>query len=242
MFLSDLKNDDIVAFIGKDGVAILSKALEKVFAESHGSATDLVKSLHLKTRCLMAWVENVSKHGSFAQIPLTKSVTDISFKDVVLSFEDGNTAVIRNRDVNLHSKERSYSVIETIENATLPVIASRVMNLEQYQDELNENEFVNSASLNKTVKELVDSHLDFLRKSATLQLSKSEAEAVCPDCQQRISISSTSAKLCVCYKFFKNASLHVEKNDKNGLTVHFGKQWDKENIALFSKALKSKLK
>ena len=32
------------------------------------------------------------------------------------------------------------------------------------------------------------------------------------------------------------------KGDKGGLTLHFGKKWDQANIALFSKALKNRLK
>jgi len=190
----------------------------------------------------MAWLENVSKHESFAQIPLTQSSNGILFKDITLSFVSDKDTVIRKREISLHGGERTSEVIETIEGRSLPVIASRLMNLEPYQDELNENEFVNSVDLNKTIQILVDKHLDFLRKSTKLLLNKSETATICPDCQQGISIGDISSKLCICYKFMGNNSIHITKNDKGGLTLHFGKKWDQDNIALFSKALKNKLR
>ncbi len=107
---------------------------------------------------------------------------------------------------------------------------------------MNENEFFNSTELNKTIQVLVDSHMEFLKKSVKLNLDKSEATSVCPDCHQGISLSTNASKLCICYKWIGNNSIHIEKNDKNGLTLHFGKKWDKDNISLFSRALKNKLK
>lgn len=242
MFFPDLKNTDLVAFVGKDGVGILIKALEKVFAESHYNASDLVKSLHLKTRCLMSWLENVTKNDtSFVQIPLTQVITDTMFKDFTLSFVE-NKAIIRKREFSRYGLEKTTEIVETIENPTLPEIASRLMNLEQYQQELNESEFFNSSELNKTIQILVDKHMDFMRKSVKLKLDKSEADTVCEDCRQNISLGTNSSRLCICYKFMGNNSIHIEKNDKGGLTLHFGKKWDQENIALFTKALKNKLK
>ncbi len=242
MFLPDLKNTDIVAFIGKDGVSILTKALTKVFAETHYNASDLVKSLHLKSRCLMAWLENISKNNtSSSQIPLTQIITDTHFKDFLISFKE-NQATIYKRENSRFGYGNKVDPIEVIENPTLPVIASYLMNLEQYQDELDGTEFVNSPELNKTIQVLVDKHMDFLRKSVKLNLNKSETETVCEDCHQSINLSTNSSKLCICYKFMGNNSVHVEKNDKGGLTLHFSKKWDSENIALFTKALKNKLK
>lgn len=242
MFFPDLKNTDLVVFIGKDGVNVLSKALEKVFAESHYNASDLSKSLHLKTRCLMAWLENISKNNvPFAQIPLTKVITDTQFKDYVLSFVE-DKAIIRKRENSRVGFGNNITVIETIEKPSLPAIASHLMNLEQYQDELDSSEFINSTELNKTIQILVDKHMDFLRKSVKLNLNKSETDATCEDCGQPISLGTNNSKLCICYKFMGNNSIHVEKNDKGGLTLYFGKKWDNENIALFSRALKNKLK
>lgn len=242
MFFSNLKNTDIVAFIGKDGVNILSKALEKVFAESHYNASDLSKSLHLKTRCLMAWLENITKNNiSFSQIPLTQIITDTKFKDYIISFVD-NEAIIRKREHSRFGFEKSLEVVETIENWSLPVIASYLMNLEQYQDELDSSEFINSVELNKTIQFLVDKHMDFIRKSVKINLDKSESNTVCEDCGQPINLSTNSSRLCICYRFLGGNSVHVEKNDKGGLTLHFSKKWDSENIALFSRALKNKLK
>ncbi len=243
MFFPDLKNTDIVAFVGKDGVGILSKALERVFAESHYNASDLIKSLHLKTRCLMAWLENISKNNvSLSQIPLTNIITETHFKDHVLSFIVNNKAVIHKREVSRFQMGNNIESVIEMDNPSLPEIASHLMNLEQYQDELDNSDFFNSSDLNKTIQILVDKHMDFMRKSVKLKLDKSEAQTICEDCGQNIALSTNSSKLCICYKFMGNNSIHIEKNDKGGLTLHFGKKWDQENIALFTRALKSKLK
>lgn len=242
MFFPDLKQTDIVAFVGKDGVNLLAKALEKVFVESHYSASDLAKSLHLKTRCLLAWLENVSKNYPFTQVPLTQSIDSKNFQDITISFVEPNKTIIRKREHSLHGLGKKNEIIETLENASLPEVAVKLLNLPQYEDELDNSDFINSPELNKTIKLLVDRHIEFLKKSNKLLLNKAETQAECPDCGQSIIIGDKSPKLCICYKFFGNNSIHIVKNETGGLTLHFGKKWDQQNIALFSQALKNKLK
>ncbi len=236
-YFSDLKNTDLVAFVGASGLSVLAKALEKVFVETDLSASSLSKSLHLKSRCLMAWLEH--NQTTTAKIPLTTKITDTLITDNTLAFEK-NTAYINSREITKFAR-RAETVVE-IPNYTLPELAAQILSLPQYDDEINSDApFQAIPELDKAISSLVKRHCEFLQTSQKLQLAKNEGQAICQDCGEYIKVSETGASLCICYKAFKNGSLHMVKNDKGGLTVHFSKSWDRENIALFSRALKNRI-
>ncbi len=238
-YYNDLKNTDLVAFVGKVGVGVLAKALEKVFVETDLSASDLAKSLHLKSRCLMAWLDCV-KSTELAKIPLTSNVTDTVTTDHVIAFQK-NTAIINKREITKFS--RKSETVSSLTDYSLPELAAQVLALPAFEDEIgSETSFQSIPELDKVVKSLVKRHLEFLETAQQLKLNKNEGATVCQDCGEHIKVSETGANLCICYKMFKSNSVHVTKNDNGGLTVHFGKNWDAENIAMFSQALKNRLK
>ena len=237
-YFNDLKNGELVAFVGKEGLSVLAKALEKVFAETDTSAQTLSKSLHLKSRCLMAWLD--ANDASFARIPLTLNITDTMITDHTVSLLEKNTAHINRREITKFS--RRAEPIASLTDYSMPELAAQILTLPAFEDEVNgESPFQNIPELDKVIKSLVKRHLDFLKTSKKLQLSKSESGAECPDCGEYIRVSEVGVSTCICYKMFKNNSVHVERNDNGGLTVHFGKSWDQDNILLFTKALKNRI-
>ncbi len=238
-YFGDLKQGDLVAFVGKEGLSVLAKALEKVFVETDLSATQLSKSLHLKSRCLMAWLDCV-KDKENAKIPLTTIITDTLITDNTLAFQK-NSVILNKREITKF--DRKAEPMAELKDYALPDLAAQILSLPAFEDEIDSDmPFQAIPELDKVVKSLVKRHCDFLQTSQKLQLTKHEDSATCPDCGEGIKVSETGANLCICYKAFKNGSLHMVKNDNGGLTVHFGKNWDRPNIALFSRALKSRLK
>jgi len=228
MSLQDkLKQEQLSDFIGPTGSAVLIKSLKTVFNQDDEGLIKTLEQLQIKNRALCSWISLLSKKldepGDAVKviIPSTKHTLELVKADKHIY-----TAILGEQQ---------------IVGKDLPSIASELMTLPEFEEHLDKSEAKSLPQVQEVIGFLVKEFLFPEKKHNTLNLNKSEGNSKCPDCGEQIRISETGSKLCFCYKFLGNNSLHIAKSE-NGLKITFSNRWDKQNILMLAQALKNTLK
>ena len=215
---------NIQEYLGPQGVAVLKKALKQSDTDSD-NWSEMVDSMQIMPRSVIAWAHNLVKNltdskEKFAGIPGTEYVISITKKDNKFDYQ-----IVK----------KTETVIQE-SSVELPGV---VMSLLKVTDSMNNIEkAVDSEELQKAINFLVEK-FHFTKDKISVTISKSESSATCPDCNQKIQLSTDKNKLCICFKIFKN-HLHVNKSEDGRLKVNFDGKWDRKNIFLLVSALKAK--
>lgn len=235
MSISDrLKDSKLQEFIGPDGIRILSSAVHKVFAKTDADA--VFDTLQLKSRAMFTWLQK-SAPKDIAELKDLSIPSTNYYLHLIKAGNDIYTGSITQKG-NVKDVEITQFV-----GVALPEIASHVLVLPDFENELNKSDdYRDIKDLQNVVEFLVGNFLFGEQKKNSIILEKGESQSACPDCGEKIKISLDGSKLCVCYRIFGNSSLHVAKSEDGKLKVTFGSKWDKQNIYLFAKALKNSLK
>lgn len=226
LLLENLKQEQLADFIGPNGSAVLIKSLRKVFNQDDDGLVKTLVQLQVKNRALCSWIDLLSKKtiepgdSIKAYIPTTQKILELVKAD-----KDIYTAILG--ETQIVGKD-------------LPTIASELMLLPEFEESLDKSEVQPLPQVQEVISFLVKEFLFPDKKHNTLNLNKSEQSACCPDCNELIKISPENTKLCFCYKFLGNNSLHIAKSDK-GLKITFSNKWEKQNILMLAQALKTAL-
>lgn len=210
-------------YLGPQGFSVLQKALKQTQSDP-SDMVSFMDGLQILPRAVLSWAYNITKNLSDKTqkfiVPTTEYILSIKKNDNKFDFE-----LIK----------KTETITQT--SVELPSLILKLFEVTDLLDVVEKNFNSNLDDLQKAINLLVEK---FHFNNTRVTINKFETIAVCPDCNENITLNEEKQKLCMCFRIFKN-NLHVKRNMNGSLTVNFTDKWSKENIYLLMKTLKAKI-